>query len=86
MLLAPLSAPYRRAPVRNAHPQAPDDRAARPWLGLWLAFGLLALAAIPPLRGGPLTGATAPYWLIAAPLIDLAWLGWRSRRCRGRGA
>jgi hypothetical protein len=45
----------------------------------WLAIGGCALALLPHSRSGADLGATLPFWLVGAPLIDLAWL------MRGRG-
>jgi hypothetical protein len=73
MFLAPLSVP--------PSPGVPLRRSARPRLRLdavlvaWLAVGCTALILVPALRGGHLLGATLPFWLVAAPLVDLAWIG-----------
>ena len=40
----------------------------------WLAIGGLAMACLPHARPGIELGATLPFWLVGAPLIDLAWL------------
>ena len=44
----------------------------------WLAFGAIVLALLPAADGGSASGATLPFWLVGAPLIDLAWV------CRAR--
>ena len=45
----------------------------------WALLGALALLCIPALRGGPQTGWTLPFWLLAAPLLNLAALAWLQR-------
>lgn len=40
----------------------------------WLAAGALVLAILPAAHVGAQLGATLPFWLVGAPLIDLAWL------------
>ncbi len=65
-----------------ARPRKPCSRttqiAQRPvvplWLVAWAACGMLALFAFPALRGGGFGGLTVPFWLVAAPLVDIAWL------------
>src|SRR5690349_1747208 len=72
MFLAPLSVPPS-LPV-------PSHRPARR-LGLdavlvaWLLVGGALVLLVPAVRGGRLFGATLPFWLVAAPLVDLAWIG-----------
>lgn len=80
-----------RAPARND--RRTRDAAARPgnagvaaspasrMLVAWLASGVAALACLPAARGSAAFGASLPYWLVIAPLIDLAWLG-RARLLR----
>jgi hypothetical protein len=76
MLLAPLSvppplgAPSNRPPRRGR--RAPRLNAV---LVVWLVVGCAVVLLVPAVRGGQLFGATLPFWLIAAPLVDLAWLG-----------
>jgi hypothetical protein len=60
---------------------APRLRAA---LWIWFGCGLMALLAFPSLRGSSATIGWLPFWLVIAPLIDLAllrrhWLAARSR-------
>lgn len=43
-------------------------------LWLWLAAGLLACLLFPPLRGRDTLLGWLPFWLVAAPLIDLMLL------------
>ena len=45
------------------------------WILAWLGLGLLALWLVPALRGSAAFGATLPFWLVGAPLLDLVWLG-----------
>ncbi|MBN8728761.1 MAG: hypothetical protein J0H15_13810 [Xanthomonadales bacterium] len=85
MLVAPL--PATSSPAR-ARPLASPRRLCRTgrrrgagtgtWLLAWLGAGVSALLLYPDLRGGSAFGLTLPFWLVAAPLIDLAWL--RRRR------
>lgn len=70
MLVAPLpSSVIRSAPPSLAH-RAPDLRGL---LATWLAVGIGVLAAVPAARGDAQFGATVPFWLLAGPLIGLAW-------------
>ncbi len=43
-------------------------------LGIWLIVGVCGLIAVPAARGSAFFGATLPFWLVVAPLLDLAWL------------
>ena len=73
MLVAPLSVPSStrpRAVVATSRPVAP----ARGAVMAWLIAGLVAIAVVPALRGGGTLGATLPFWLVAAPAIDLVWI------------
>lgn len=95
MLLAPLlpmSSPsgaprfrsravLQRAPVRSVDPV--QQASQRRWLlSLWLVLGTLAVLCIPPLRGTIATGWTLPFWLIAAPAINLLAMAWARRGAR----
>lgn len=96
MLLAPLlpmslTQPSARARARQRGRHGVDpvvQTRQRYWLLTgWAVVGGLAVLCIPALRGGPLTGLTLPFWLVAAPLIDIAamkglqrWDGRRSQR------
>lgn len=74
MFVTPLSLP---STATRAKPLAHGTMSARspiPWLAGWLLAGLVAVALVPALRGGSAFGATAPFWLVIAPAIDLAWL------------
>lgn len=93
MFVAPLavserSIPRRRAIARRSVCATPRARtsvghtsAAHVVVLAWLALGSAALLCVPAARGTALFGASVPFWLIAAPLIDLAWLE-RARLCR----
>ena len=61
-------------PPSIMHP-LPQKRAGAPlrMLTAWLAAGASLLALFPVLRGGMALGATVPFWLVAAPAINLAW-------------
>jgi hypothetical protein len=76
------------AHLRAAHIRAADIPTAMPplraTLWLWFACGLMALLAFPGLRGFNATIGWLPFWLVVAPLIDLAvlrrhWLAATSR-------
>lgn len=79
MLIAPFSVPQssiptaarsRDVPRRLMRPLRPPTRT----LMSWLIGGLVVLLLVPAARGGAALGATLPFWLVAAPLIDLAWI------------
>jgi len=75
MLLAPLSVP----PSLGAPPNRPPRRTRRASrldavLVAWLIVGCAVVLLVPAVRGGALFGATLPFWLVAAPLVDLAWI------------
>jgi len=81
MLLAPfaLTLPTRPTPPRRARRlvaalAGSDATRVPPWLVAWAFLGTLAVLCIPALRGGGFGGATLPFWLAAAPLLDIAWL------------
>ncbi|MFZ2237421.1 MAG: hypothetical protein WBP11_01810 [Dokdonella sp.] len=55
----------------------------RRWLlGVWLILGTLAVICLAPLRGDVASGWTLPFWLIAAPAINLLAMAWARRRER----
>ena len=72
MLLAPLSVP----PLPSAPPRR-NRRALRldAVLVAWLLIGCAIVLLVPAVHGGRLFGGTLPFWLVAAPLVDLAWVG-----------
>lgn len=72
MLLAPFTLTEsfidRRPIGRDAVSTLPS------WLLAWALGGIVAVALFPSLRGGDLAGMSVPFWLVGAPLINLAWL------------
>lgn len=85
MLVAPLvlsersPSRRRRLPVgrkKRGMPSArvlADDGSRARVLVAWLALGLCAVICVPAARGGELLGATLPFWLVGAPLINFLW-------------
>lgn len=76
MLIAPFSvspAERMRAPSRTI---ARSGHAKPPVAGLlaWLAVGIGVLLLVPFARGDRGFGATLPFWLVVAPLVDLGWV------------
>jgi len=73
MFVAPFSLPL---PVEHPHPRMRESPpgAALGALAAWLVSGACLLALFPALRGGATLGATLPFWLVAAPAINLVWL------------
>lgn len=81
MLLAPFT--LTNTPVRGNVAHAPRADAIPGWLFAWAVLGALSVLCVPALRGDPVTGLTLPFWLIAAPLLNILWLTrkrWISRR------
>jgi hypothetical protein len=76
MFLAPLSVPPSLRALSN-RPSRPARRRMRLDAALfaWLLVGCAVMLLVPAVRNGRLLGATLPFWLVAAPLIDLAWVG-----------
>lgn len=72
MLLAPFS--LIETPVRRHAANRDELRTVPRWLVVWAIGGFLAIALFPFLRGDNLTGLSLPFWLVAAPLINIAWL------------
>lgn len=79
MLVAPFAIPapdahaYGTPPLAMAAGDPPSPFALAMALG-WLAVGGLVMAFLPHEITGAHLGATLPFWLVGAPLIDLAWL------------
>ncbi len=76
MLVAPFSPlppSNERALSRHAHPRTRDELASTLALA-WLVGGAAVVFFVPFARGDGSFGATLPFWLVAAPLIDLAWI------------
>jgi len=65
-------------PPRRGSSAATRHASGSPVLIAWLVFGVVTLTCVPVARGNAFFGATLPFWLVAAPLINLAW----SRRDR----
>ena len=96
MLVAPLSLPSTGHPAVNRRRNAAIAvRMPADLLVFWFVAGTCLLAFVPALRGGALLGATMPFWFVAAPAIDLAWLARGriaatvrgvARRCRPHAA
>jgi hypothetical protein len=40
----------------------------------WLVAGVLVLVCVPAARSDRLLGSTLSFWLVIAPLLDLAWI------------
>ena len=81
MFVAPLSLPsIGHSAASGRRNAAAVVRAPIDLLLFWLAAGVCLLAFVPVLRGGALLGETLPFWLVAAPAIDIVWLA------RGRTA
>jgi hypothetical protein len=76
MLIAPFSIspserkPSAPRPINRARPARPPAGA----LIAWLVVGIGVLLLVPLARGDRLLGATLPFWLVVAPLVDLGWI------------
>lgn len=90
MLLSPLTLPEsaaRRRRVESGSRRRPSRAVALPHgepasstpalLKGWFALGVAVVLLVPAARGGELFGATLPFWLVAAPLLNLLW--WHRR-------
>lgn len=79
---------YRRSAGRRPFAR-PDGRlqavAHVRGLMVWLLLGVCVYLCVPAARGGSGAGATIPFWLIAAPLLNLAWLARRRLVAAARG-
>ncbi len=60
-----------RAVSRTRGPAAPAQLLV---VYAWFAIGLGVLLCVPVARGSVLLGATVPFWLIVAPLVNLVWI------------
>jgi hypothetical protein len=91
MLLSPLTLPApvtrRRRHDAAARPRVPalprphrsgGDSFADALLLGWLVVGLGLVFFVPAARGGGLLGATLPFWLVGAPVLNLLW--WKRRQ------
>lgn len=72
-------APPARLTVASARARGKQRSPVPAVLIVWLALGSCVLALVPAARGGVLLGATLPFWLVAAPMLNLLW--WRRREC-----
>ncbi len=72
MLLAPFS--LTETFVDRRHETSKTASRLPPWLLVWAVGGLVAFVLFPALRGGGAGGMSVPFWLVGAPLINLAWL------------
>jgi hypothetical protein len=87
MFLAPFSVPPSLQKGSNPQPRGNPRRAyANAALVAWLIVGSGVLLFVPAARGGHLLGATLPFWLVAAPLVDLAWIARRRIAARAGSA
>jgi hypothetical protein len=95
MLIAPFSVSPAQRSCAGSRITAHAARAKPPTGGLfaWLALGIGVLLLVPFARGDRFFGATLPFWLVVAPLIDLGWVErrriaervgerWRARTAR----
>ena len=76
MLIAPfsISPSERRSVAPRSFGRA---RSAKPPVGFliaWFVIGVGVLLLVPLARGDSLLGATLPFWLVVAPLVDLGWI------------
>jgi hypothetical protein len=76
MLVTPFPADSSSIIRRLQEGARPGRGVRRPvgFLLAWVLAGLATLALVPFARGDRMLGATLPFWLIAAPLLDLAWI------------
>ncbi|HET9031402.1 MAG TPA: hypothetical protein VFN25_00715 [Dokdonella sp.] len=72
MLLAPFT--LTETATRTRRMARTETRLVPLWLQIWAIGGILASVLFPSLRGGDMTGMSLPFWLVAAPLINIAWL------------
>ena len=88
MLVAPLTLPavstsplrHRFIGARRTPLPARNVRVAAPplWasvvVAVWFVVGIACVMTVPAARGSDLLGATLPFWLVVAPVLDFAWL------------
>lgn len=72
MLLAPFT--LTETPLRQRVVDPSRAEALPTWLVAWAILGSLAVLCVPGLRGSPTTGLTLPFWLVAAPLLNILWM------------
>jgi hypothetical protein len=76
MLIAPFSASPTERPLPLSRTTAQPAR-TKPSIGgilVWLSVGICLLLLVPFARGDRFFGATLPFWLVVAPLVDLVWV------------
>jgi len=75
MFIAPFSlSPFERTrATRSSQSSAKSGRPPAGALIAWLIVGCAVLLAVPAARGDRMFGATLPFWLVVAPLLNLAW-------------
>jgi hypothetical protein len=76
MLIAPFSVPPAERSRAASLAPSRRTRTKPPIAGLvaWLAIGIGVLLLVPLARGDRFFGATLPFWLVVAPLVDLGWI------------
>lgn len=76
MFVVPLVVPARTdkpaSPRRRVRAVVGPNRMF--WLYAWLVCGVAACVLIPAARGSEQLGATVPFWLVAAPSMNIVWL------------
>lgn len=78
MLVAPfaLTEPTARSrkPSARRPSTASHSQVVPLWLMAWALLGGIGVFTFPALRGGEFGGLTVPFWLVAAPWINILWL------------
>lgn len=76
MLIAPFSLPPSERKGATSRSIAGARRTKPPVGALlaWLIVGVGVVLLVPLARGDRLLGATLPFWLVVAPLVDLGWI------------
>ena len=75
MLLAPFTISDHA--MQSSGPRRRGSPKAMPWLLAWSVSGAFLLLLVPGLWSNGLSGLSAPFWLVAAPLLDMLWLNRR---------
>lgn len=86
LIATPPSARKRRVPNVRAELPARRKLVQPIVLVVWFLLGSCILLCVPAARGDARWGASVPFWLVAAPLIDLAWVTRRALIRRLRAA
>ena len=76
MLIAPFSVSPAERTLAPSRVIAGRSRTKPPIGALlaWLLVGVGVLLLVPFARGDRFFGATLPFWLVVAPLVDLGWV------------